>query len=65
MTIPLGTTYSNPIDIGLNAVTKHWAGFIKIQLLHPRKDGIALLQGQRAFVMEMQDGEKVIGKVEK
>ena len=65
MAIPLGTTYSNPIDIGLNAVTKHWAGFIKIQLLHPQRDGIALLQGQRAFVMEMEDGEKVIGKVEK
>ena len=65
MEIPLGTTYSNPIDIGLNAVTKHWAGFIKIHLQHPQRDGIALLQGHRAFVMEMEDGERVIGKVEK
>ena len=65
MEIPLGTTYSNPIDIGINAVTKNWAGFIKVHLLHPRQDGIALLQGNRAFVMEMEDGVKVIGKVEK
>ena len=65
MEIPLGTTYSNPIDIGLNAVTKHWAGFIKLHLQHPQRDGMALLQGHRAFVMEMEDGERVIGKVEK
>jgi len=32
MEIPLGTRYSNPIDIGTNAVTKNWAGFIKIHL---------------------------------
>ena len=65
MEIPLGTTYSNPIDIGLNAVTKNWAGFIKIHLQHPQRDGIALLQGHRAFVLEMEDGERTIGKVEK
>jgi hypothetical protein len=65
MDIPLGKAYSNPIDIGLNAVTKTWAGFIKIHLLRPQQDGLALLQGSRAFVMEMEDGEKVIGKVEK
>ena len=29
------------------------------------KDGIALLQGNRAFVMAMDNGERVIGKVEK
>ena len=65
MDIPLGTTYANPIDIGLNAITKHWAGFIKLHLQHPQKDGIALLQGNRAFVMAMEDGERVNGKVEK
>jgi hypothetical protein len=65
MDIPIGKAYSNPIDIGLNAITKNWAGFIKIHLLRPQQDGLALLQGSRAFVMEMEDGEKVIGKVEK
>lgn len=65
MDIPLGTIYSNPIDIGLNTVTKNWAGFIKIHLQHPQRDGFALLQGNRTFVMEMKDREMVIGKVEK
>ena len=65
MEIPLGTTYSYLIDIGLNAVTKNWAGFIKIHLQQPQRDGIALLQGHRAFVMEMEDDERTIGKVEK
>ena len=65
MDIPLGTAYSNPIDIGINAITKNWAGFIKLHLQHPQRDGIALLRGNRAFTMEMEDGEVVIGKVEK
>ena len=65
MDIPLGTTYSNPIDIGLNAVTRNWAGFIKIHLLLPQRDRLALLHGHRAFVMEMEDRERAIGKVEK
>jgi len=65
MHIPLGTTYSNPIDIGINTVTRNWAGFIKLHLLHPKIDGLALLRGERAFVMTMGDGERIIGKVEK
>ena len=65
MNIPLGTKYSNPIDIGINTVTRNWSGFIKLHLLHPRQDGLALLRGERPFVMIMGDGEKVIGKVEK
>jgi hypothetical protein len=65
MDISLGSTYANPIDVGINAVTKNWAGFIKVHLLHPLQDGIALLKGHRAFVMTMEDGEKVIGKIEK
>jgi hypothetical protein len=65
MDISLGTTYSNPIDVGINAVTKNWAGFIKVHLLNPLQDGMALLKGHRAFVLEMEDGVKTIGKVEK
>ena len=65
MNIPLGSTYSNPVEIGMNTVTRNWAGFIKIHLQHPKKDGLALLRGERAFVMTMGDGEQVIGKVEK
>ena len=65
MDIPLGSTYANPIDIGINAVTKNWAGFLKIHLQNPLKDGIAFLRGDRAFVMELEDGVKTIKKVEK
>ena len=65
MDIPLGATYSNPIDVGINTVTKNWAGFIKIHLQHPQRDGHALLKGNCTFVMEMEDGDLVIGKVEK
>lgn len=65
MNIPLGTRYSNPIDIGINTVTRNWSGFIKLHLQHPKQDGLALLRGERPFVMVMGDGEKVIAKVEK
>ena len=65
MDMPLGVAYSNPIDIGINTVTRNWAGFIKIHLQEPKRDGLALLRGDRAFVMTMGDGERIIGKVEK
>ena len=65
MGMPLGSTYSSPIDIGINTVTRNWAGCIKLHLQHPAKDGLALLLGARAFVLIMGDGEQVIGKVEK
>ena len=65
MNISLGTTYGNSIDVGLNAITKHWVDFIKLHLQRSQKDGIALLQGNRAFVMTMENRKRVIGKVEK
>ena len=65
MNISLSSAYSNSIDIGINAVTKNWVGFIKVHLLHPLQDGMALLNGHRAFALEMEDGVKCIGKVEK
>jgi hypothetical protein len=65
MNMPLGSAYSNPIDIGINTITRNWAGFIKIHLQNPKRDGLALLRGERAFVMTMGDGERLIGKVEK
>ena len=65
MDIPLGTTYSSPLDIGLNAVTKNWMGYIKVHLQHLQRDGLALLQDSWAFIMEMENGELIIGKIEK
>ena len=41
MNIPLSTAYSNPIDIGINTVTRNWADFIKLHFLHPKRDGLA------------------------
>ena len=65
MNIPLDISYSNPLDIGINTITRNWAGFIKIHLLNPKRDGLALLRGENAFVMAMGDGERIIEKVEK
>lgn len=65
MNIQLGSEYANPLDIGFNIITKNWAGFLKLHLKNPHKDGIALLKGDRAFVMEMEDNEKVISEVKK
>lgn len=65
MNIHIGSNYTNPLDIGLNIITKNWVGLINLHLKYLHKDGLALLKGERAFVMEMEDGEKVIGKIEK
>ena len=64
MHIHLGSSYSNPVDIGMNTITRNWAGFIKIHLQNPQVDGLALLRGERAFVMSMGDGKRIIGKIE-
>ena len=37
--ILLGMDYLNPIDIGLNQITKNWAGFFEQHLKHLLKDG--------------------------
>jgi hypothetical protein len=49
-------------DIRLNQVTKNWASVLKIHLKYPLKDGLALLRGDRAFMMELEEGECVINK---
>ena len=65
MNIKLGMNYANPFDIGLNIIIKNWVGFLKLHSKYPQNDGIALLKSERAFTMEMEDGEKTKGKVEK
>jgi hypothetical protein len=40
-------------------------GFLKLHLEHPHMDNITLFKGTRAFVMKMEDGESILGKVEK
>lgn len=63
MGIEIGLEHSNPIDVGVNMMIR--AGFIKIHLRLPHMDGIALFKGERAFVTEMENNAKEIGKVEK
>jgi hypothetical protein len=46
-------------------ITKNCVGFLKLHLKHPLKDRLALLRGEDAFVMELEGGEHVIGKIEK
>lgn len=65
MNILLGTDYSSPIDIGLNQITESWADFVKLYLKHMLEDGIALLKGERAFVMKLEGEERVIANLKK
>jgi hypothetical protein len=65
MYIPLGFSYTNLVDIGINTIIQNWAEFIKIHLHNPKTNGLALLRGERAFVTTMGNGERIIGKVEK
>jgi hypothetical protein len=44
MNMPLGSAYTNPVDIGINTVTKNWAGFIKLHLQNPMRDDLTLLR---------------------
>lgn len=64
MEIPLDTEYSNPLDVGTNPITRNWTGFIKVHLKRLHVDGFALLRGDRAFVLELEVGEKVVEKIE-
>ena len=46
MNIPLDTTYSNPLDIGIYTITRKWAGFMKPHLQHPKREDLALLHAR-------------------
>ena len=49
----------------LNQITKNWMGFLKLHPKHLLKYGLILLRGEHAFMMELEGGERIIGKVEK
>jgi len=58
MNIPLGTNLIEPISILCMSVKKGgekgvWAGIIKLHLLHPERDGIAMLKGLRPFILQL------------
>ena len=58
MNIPLGTNLIEPISILCMSVKRRgekgvWAGIIKLHLLHPERDGIAMLKGLRPFILQL------------
>lgn len=55
MKSPLSFLYSNRMDIGINTVTKKWAGFIILHFHHPKTN----------FNKELEQGVKDIAIVEK
>ena len=72
MQIPLGTNLIEPISILCMSVKRGgvkgvWAGIIKLHLLNPHVDGIALLTGLRAFILYLEPNSNVgyLGKVSK
>lgn len=65
MRIPLASRFREPIAALISQQNAGWLGFLKIDLLNPGIDGIALLQGHRLFTLQMQNGEYTIGKAEK
>lgn len=63
MRIPLANRFREPIA-GL-ITQSGWMGFLKLDLLNPATDGIALLKGFRIFTLQLQNREYVVGKAEK
>jgi hypothetical protein len=63
MRISLANRFRKPIAA---LVTQSgWMGFLKLDLLNPASDGLALLKGHRIFTLQLQNGEYVVGKAEK
>ena len=65
MGIHVATKFREPISAIINKDTKTWLGFLWIDLLHPERDRINLLKGERIFTLQLQNSEYVIGKVKK
>jgi hypothetical protein len=56
MEFPLSKSYSNPIDLVTNAVTKNLVGFTKLHLKKPHMNGLDLLTRSRVFALELEGG---------
>jgi hypothetical protein len=64
MRISLATRYREPICAIVDRASTKLLGFLKVDLLNPHTDGLALLRGDRVFTLLIKN-EYVIGKVEK
>ena len=64
MHIPLATRFREPICAIVDRASIKWLGFLKVDLLNPHIDGLALLRGDRIFTLFIRT-EYVVGKIEK
>ncbi|KAG0595518.1 hypothetical protein M758_UG173200 [Ceratodon purpureus] len=65
MKIPLSNRFREPVSAIVNRRTHEWLSFLRVDLLNPEVDALALLQRHRVFALQMHNSELVIGKVEK
>ena len=63
--IPFANRFRKPVAALIHPQTKNWLGFIKVDLLNPSTDSVALLKGHGIFTLQLQDSSYVIGNVEK
>lgn len=70
MQISLGTNLIEPISIICMSIKRGgikgvWAGIVKLHLIHPQTDGVALLMGLRPFILylELHSNVGSLGKV--
>jgi hypothetical protein len=64
MHIPLATRFREPICAIVDRASTKWLGFLKVDLLNPHTDGLALLRGERIFTLLLRN-KYVVGKIEK
>ena len=57
--IQIATCYCEPIFALVQKETKCWLGFLCIDLIHLKTDGIALFNGDRLFTLQLQNLEYV------
>ena len=55
MKIAIGSMIGEPIAIMCYHKSTTWSGVVKIHLQNPKKDGSALLQGSRAFILNLDE----------
>ena len=63
MKIAIGSMIGEPIAIMCYHKSTTWSGVVKIHLQNPKKDGSALLQGSKAFILNLDENVDRRGKV--
>ena len=63
MKIAIGSMIGEPIAIMCYHKSTTWSGVVKIHLQNPKKDGTTLLQGSRAFILNLDENSDRRGKV--